>query len=45
MTRYKNEYGMPELPSLVKNIMMPLTYRIGKLLGKYKKFEGAPEPL
>ena len=45
MTRYKNEYGMPELPGLVKNIIMPLTYGIGKLLGKYKKFEGAPEPL
>lgn len=45
MVRYKNEYGLPELPSFVKNIIMPITYRIGKLLGKYKNFNDAPAPL
>ena len=43
--RYKGEYGLPELPAFVKNVIMPITYAIGRLLGKYKKFEGAPEPL
>jgi hypothetical protein len=45
IVRYKNEYGLPELPSFVKNIIMPVTYQIGKVLGKYKKFKDAPEPL
>lgn len=45
MTRYKHEYGMPGLPPFVKKIIMPATYLIGQLLGKYKKFAGAPEPL
>lgn len=45
MTRYKNEYDLPELPSFVKNVIMPVTYFIGQMLGKYKKFDNAPEPL
>jgi len=45
LVRYKNEYGLPELPSFVKNVIMPITYQIGKLLGKYKKFKDAPKPL
>lgn len=45
MTKYKHEYDLPELPSFVKNVIMPTTYFIGRLLGKYKKFEGAPVPL
>ena len=45
ITRYKNEYDLPELPVFVKKFIMPATYQVGKLLGKYKKFEGAPKPL
>lgn len=45
MVRYKNEYGLPELPPFVRNVIMPITYAIGMLLGKYKKFKDAPEPL
>ena len=45
LLRYRNEYGLPGLPSFVKNIIMPLTYQIGKALGKYRKFKDAPEPL
>lgn len=45
MVRYKKEYGLPELPSFVKNIIMPATYLIGKIIGKYKDFKDAPEPL
>lgn len=45
MTRYKHEYDLPELPSFVKKVVMPATYLIGQLLGKYKKFDGAPKPL
>lgn len=43
--RYKNEYGLPDLPGFVKNVIMPATYNLGKLLGKYKNFADAPAPL
>lgn len=45
MVRYKNEYDLPLIPGFVKKVILPLTYFTGKLLGKYKKFDGAPEPL
>lgn len=45
MTRYKNEYDLPELPFFVKKVIMPVTCFIGRLLGKYKKFKDAPAPL
>lgn len=43
--RYASEYDMPELPSFVKKVIMPATVFVGKLLGKYKHFKDAPEPL
>jgi quercetin dioxygenase-like cupin family protein len=45
LTRYSKEYDLPEIPKLVKKIILPITYTIGKLFGKYKHFENAPEPL
>jgi quercetin dioxygenase-like cupin family protein len=45
MKRYKSEYGMIGLPGIVKNVIMPFTYQVGRLTGKYKKFKEAPEPL
>lgn len=45
MTRYSSEYEMNELPWLVKKIVVPVVYRIGKLLGKYRHFVNAPEPI
>lgn len=45
MTRYASEYDLPEIPVFVKKAVMPLTYEVGKLLGKYKHFSNAPEPL
>ncbi|MCB0836658.1 MAG: cupin domain-containing protein [Bacteroidetes bacterium] len=45
MTRYKSEYDIPEIPGFVKKVIIPITYHIGNLLGKYKHFKGAPEPV
>ncbi|MDB5240381.1 MAG: cupin [Spirosoma sp.] len=45
LTRYATEYDMVEIPWFVKKVIIPITYQIGRLLGKYKHFEGAPEPL
>jgi hypothetical protein len=36
---------MVEMPRFVKKVIMPATYRIGMLLGKYKHFKNAPEPV
>jgi quercetin dioxygenase-like cupin family protein len=43
MKRYASEYDLPEIPKFVKKVIIPATYFVGKLLGKYKHFEGAPE--
>jgi hypothetical protein len=45
LKRYSSEYDMPEIPGFVKKTIIPMTYAIGKLLGKYKHFENAPEPV
>ena len=45
MTRYASEYDMPEIPGFVKKIILPLTYLIGRLRGKYKHFADAPLPV
>ncbi len=41
--RYRREYDAPEIPGFVKNVIMPVTYAIGLLLGKYRKFKDAPK--
>ena len=43
--RYASEYDMADMPSFVKKIVIPITYYVGKLLGKYKHFHNAPEPV
>ena len=45
LTRYSAEYDLPEVPRFVKKVIFPITYSIGKILGKYKHFENAPAPL
>jgi uncharacterized cupin superfamily protein len=43
--RYRKEHDLPQLPRFVRSVVIPATYGIGKLTGKYKKFEDAPAPL
>jgi mannose-6-phosphate isomerase-like protein (cupin superfamily) len=45
LRRYSTEYDLPGIPPFVKKIIIPVTYYIGKLLGKYKHFKNAPEPV
>jgi quercetin dioxygenase-like cupin family protein len=45
LTRYSKEYDVPEIPAFVKKTIMPMTLIVGRMLGKYKKFEDAPEPV
>ena len=44
-TRYKSEYDVDGMPTLVKKLVIPMMYRIGKLMGKYKHFKNAPQPI
>lgn len=44
-TRYASEFDMTDIPLFVKKIILPLTCFIGQLLGKYKHFKNAPEPM
>jgi hypothetical protein len=43
--RYRREFDMTEIPGFVKKVIMPITYLVGLLLGKYEKFKTAPQPL
>ena len=45
MTRYKSEYDLVEMPSFVKKAVIPATYFLGKILGKYKHFNDATSPI
>lgn len=45
LTRYASEYEMNDIPKFVKKVMLPALYFFGKLLGKYKHFKNAPEPI
>ena len=45
LTRYAAEYDLHDIPPFVKKVVMPATYRLGQLLGKYKHFKDAPAPL
>ncbi|MEM1001614.1 MAG: cupin domain-containing protein [Bacteroidota bacterium] len=42
---YASEYKLTEIPFFVRKVIIPLTYLVGKLTGKYKKYENAPKPI
>jgi quercetin dioxygenase-like cupin family protein len=45
LKRYSSEYDLAELPRFVKKVIIPVVYYTGKILGKYKHFKNAPEPV
>jgi quercetin dioxygenase-like cupin family protein len=45
MTRYRTEYAMLELPVVVRRVIIPIVYVVGRILGKYEQYEDAPEPI
>ena len=45
MTRYRSEFAVVELPALVRHVVIPLVYGLGRVLGKYDKFTDAPPPI
>jgi uncharacterized cupin superfamily protein len=45
ITRYRSEFGMPAIPRAVQRSLFPLLVAVGSLLGRYKKYSDAPEPV
>lgn len=45
MKRYSGEYDLPEIFGFVKKFIIPITYYVGALMGKYKHFNNAPAPV
>lgn len=45
LTRYSSEYTMQGIPVVVRKVIVPIMYIIGKISGKHKKFRDAPAPL
>jgi hypothetical protein len=43
--RYRKEFDNPEIPKIIKSLILPAKYGIGKITGKYRKFKDAPVPL
>lgn len=44
-TRYHTEFEMLEIPAMVRRVVLPIVYVVGKVFGKYAKFNGAPAPV
>jgi hypothetical protein len=43
--RYRTEFAMLELPTVVRRLVVPLIYVLGLALGKYAKYKDAPPPI
>jgi quercetin dioxygenase-like cupin family protein len=44
-SRYRSEFTMLAIPALVRRIGFPVIVAIGTLLGRYRKYADAPEPM
>ena len=45
MTRYRSEYAMLEIPAVIQRMAFPALVALGTLLGRYRKYADAPEPV
>ncbi len=43
--RYRSEFRIVEIPAPVQRVVFPVQVAIGTLLGRYKKYADAPEPV
>jgi quercetin dioxygenase-like cupin family protein len=43
--RYRDEFGILEIPAPVQRFAFPVLVAIGRLLGRYEKYADAPEPV
>jgi quercetin dioxygenase-like cupin family protein len=45
MTRYRSEFTLVAIPAGVRRFVFPLLVALGTVLGKYRKYADAPEPM
>lgn len=45
MRRYRSEFHMQEIPAAVQRFVFPVQVAAGRLLGRYRKYADAPEPV
>jgi quercetin dioxygenase-like cupin family protein len=45
LSKYKTEFDLADVPTFVKKVIFPVTLFIGRVLGKYHKYEGGPDPV
>jgi uncharacterized cupin superfamily protein len=45
ITRYRSEFSMVEIPAAVQKLLFPIQVALGRLLGRYRKYADAPEPV
>jgi hypothetical protein len=43
--RYRSEFYMLEIPAVVQRFVFPVLVIVGRLLGKYRRYADAPEPV
>jgi mannose-6-phosphate isomerase-like protein (cupin superfamily) len=43
--RYRDEFGMEEIPRLVQRFVFPVQVMLGTLLGRFRRYAGAPPPV
>lgn len=43
--RYRNEFYMSEIPAVVQRFVFPVLVTVGRVLGEYRKYADAPEPV
>ena len=43
--RYRNEFAMLEIPTPVQRFLFPAVVAVGRLLGKYRRYANAPDPV
>lgn len=42
---YGSEFGMTEIPAMVQRVVFPVLVATGRLLGRYRRYADAPEPV
>ena len=43
--RYRSEFTMLAIPAPVQRFVFPVVVAVGRLLGRHRRFDGAPEPV
>jgi uncharacterized cupin superfamily protein len=43
--RFRSEFAMADIPAAVQRLVFPVVVTLGRLLGKYRRYADAPEPV